>query len=172
MQRRLVDSILHRPIPTSVNEVRQILGLANFYRRSIQGYAGLMQLVSDLVRTKSFCWGDAQAKAFEWLKDALTRAPVLAHASPDKTFVVCTDASKYAIAAALEQDGHPVAYMSHRLSDAKMKWDACDQELLAFMNALCEWRVYLRGRHFILRTDHEPLRYLQSKARLTGRQYG
>ena len=31
--------------------------------------------------------------------------------------------------------------------------------------------MYPRDRSFIFRTDHEPIRYLQSKARLTGRQY-
>lgn len=39
------------------------------------------------------------------------------------------------------------------------------------MNALREWSVYVRGRHFIFRADHEPLRYLQSKAHLTGRKF-
>ena len=38
------------------------------------------------------------------------------------------------------------------------------------MIALREWRVYLSGRKFRYETDHEPLRYLQTKSRLTGRQ--
>lgn len=40
-----------------------------------------------------------------------------------------------------------------------------------FMIALREWSVYLRGRPFTFRTDHEPIRYLQTKARLSGRQH-
>lgn len=38
------------------------------------------------------------------------------------------------------------------------------------MIALREGDVYLRGRRFLFRTDHEPIRYLQTKAGLTGRQ--
>lgn len=38
------------------------------------------------------------------------------------------------------------------------------------MLALQEWSVYLRGKKFVLRTDHELIRYLQTKTKLTGRQ--
>lgn len=81
-----------------------------------------------------------------------------------------TDASKYAVGAALQQDGHPVSFMSHRPSEAENNWDTGDQELLGFIVALREWDVYLRGRKFEFHKDHEPIRYLQSKARLIGRK--
>ena len=38
------------------------------------------------------------------------------------------------------------------------------------MIALRSWSVYLRDRPFILKTDHEPIKYLQTKSKLTGRQ--
>lgn len=82
-----------------------------------------------------------------------------------------TDASKYAIRASLEQNGHPVAFLSHRLSCSETNWDTEDQELYAFMIALREWDVYLTGLRFFFKTNHEPIRYLKSKTRLTGRQY-
>lgn len=56
-------------------------------------------------------------ESFEKLKRALTEAPVLAHPSSHKTFVVSTDASQFAVGATLEQDGKPVAYLSHRLNE-------------------------------------------------------
>lgn len=171
MQGRLVDAISDLPTLSSLKEVQQFLGLANFYRRLIKEYAKLVQPISDLVRTKTFVWNESQSAAFSKMKKALTSAPVLAHPSADKPFVVSTDASKFAIGATLEQDGRPVAYLSHRLTKAEARWDTGDQELLAFMIALREWSVYLRGCKFIFRTDHEPLRYLQSKSRLSGRQY-
>lgn len=82
-----------------------------------------------------------------------------------------TDASKYAVGATLEQDGHPVALLSHRLSDVKVNWDTSDQELPAFMIALREGSTYLRGRTFALLTDHKPIRYLQTKPKLSSRQF-
>lgn len=38
------------------------------------------------------------------------------------------------------------------------------------MTALGTWAVYLRDRSCVLKTDHEPVKYLQSKIKLTGRQ--
>ena len=129
-----------------------------------------MRPVSDLVRKHCFEWNKEQADDFDALKEALTTAPVLAHPSSEKEFVVSTDASKHAIGATLEQDGKSIAYLSHRLSDAEMNWATGDQELLAFMIALRVWDIYLRGRKFTFKTDHEPIRYLLGKARLSGRQ--
>ena len=169
-QRRLVDAVRNWPTPRSVHDVQRFIGLANYYRKFILGYARILQPVSDLVRTKEFVWTKAQQDAFDAIKRALTSAPVLIHPDPNETFTVTTDASKYAVGATLSQKGHPIAYLSHRLSDTEERWDIGDQELLAFMIALREWRVYLHGRRFIFETDHEPLRYLQTKARLSGRQ--
>jgi len=145
-------------------------GLPLILRKFIRGFAKILRPVTDLLRKHTFSWGDEQQNAFDQLKTTLTTAPVLAHPSSEKEFVVSTDASKFAVGATLEQDGKPVGYLSHRLSDAETNWDTGDQELLAFMISLRHWDIYLRGRNFTFRTDHEPIRYLQSKARLSGRQ--
>lgn len=171
MQNRLVDAILEWPTPRTVKDVQSLVGLANFYHRFIGQCASIMQPITDILRNKAFTRGEAQEEAFKNIKSALTTAPVLVHPSSEKEFVVSTDASKYAVGATLQQDGHPVAFLSHRLSDAEVRWDTGDQELLAFMIALREWSTYLRGRKFTFQTDHEPIRYLQSKPRLTGRQF-
>ncbi len=54
----------------------------------------------------------------------------------------------------------------------KSDGDTGDQEMLAVIIALQHWDVYLRGSRFLLRTDHEPIRYLQSKQKLNCRQAG
>ena len=170
MSTKLVDAILDWPRPQTVRDVQSFMGLANFYRRFIRGYAHIMQPISDIVRENKFKWDELCTDAFSAIKAALTNAPVLAHPSSEFPFTVTTDASKYAVGATLEQNGHPVAYLSHRLSEQETRWDTGDQELLGLMIALREWNVYLRGRRFAYRTDHEPIRYLQTKARLSGRQ--
>lgn len=63
-----------------------------------------------------------------------------------KRFSVSTDASKYAVESTLEQERHPVAFLSHRLSDTEIRWDTGDQELSSFSLALREWNVYLKSR--------------------------
>lgn len=72
MQKRIMDAILDWPTPTSVNDVGQFIGLANFYRRYIKEYSKLLQAISDLLRNKAFKWTEPQEKAFENIKQALT----------------------------------------------------------------------------------------------------
>ena len=170
MQHDLKAGILDWPTPSTVREVQQFVGLANYYRKFFKDYAKIMRPVTDVMRGKDFYWGDSEQDSFDDIKRALKMAPVLTHPSSEKKFVVSTDASKFAVGATLEQDGRPIAYLSHRLTDTEMRWDTGDQELLAFMIALRECDVYLKRRSFTFKTDHEPIRYLQSKSKLTGRQ--
>lgn len=60
--------------------------------------------------------------SFQNLKDAFTSAPALRIPSADKTFTLITDASTYAFGATLEQEGHLVDYLWHRLTDTEMRW--------------------------------------------------
>lgn len=169
-QRRLISAIEEWPVPSSVKEVQSFLGLANFYRRFVKNYAKIARPLSDVTRQDNYKWESEQAESFEALKQAMTTAPVLAHPKSSEKFVLSTDASKYAVGASLVQNGHPVAFLSHRLTDVETRWTTGDQELLAFIIALKEWSVYLRGRNFVFYTDHEPIRYLQTKPKLNGRQ--
>ena len=41
--------------------------------------------------------------------------------------------------------------------------------LLQFLSALKRWRHYLLGAHFIVRSDHASLRWLQSQPQLSCR---
>lgn len=170
MQMDLKKAILDWPVRTTIRQVQQFIGMAKYCRKFIKGYASILRPVSDISRSKKLVWNQEQEEAFENLKRALTEAFVLAHPSSHKTFVVSPDASQFAVGATLEQDGKPVAYLSHRLNETEMRWCCGDQELLAFMIALRDWKVYLKGRRFVFKTDHEPIRYLQSKDKLLGRQ--
>ncbi len=119
MQTRHIEAIKEWPPPTSIKEVQQFLGLANYYRRFIRGYARIVQPISHLIRRHIFKWEDDQIKAFKDAREALTSAPLLRNANATAEFVLSTDSSKYAVGATLEQEGHPIEFLSHGLSDAE-----------------------------------------------------
>ena len=71
---------------------------------------------------------------------------------PDQSqpFQIETDAFKYATGAVLTQldlngDRHPVSFISKTFSLAKRNYEIYDQELLAIIRALEEWRHYIQG---------------------------
>ena len=99
-------------------------------------------------------------------------APVLAIFDPEKDTSVHADASHYAIGAALMQGGRPIAFESRKLSQAEINYPVHEKEQLVVVNALQKWRVYLRAtpKPFVIFTDHESLKYLDTKNTLSPRQ--
>jgi hypothetical protein len=107
----------------------------------------------------------------------LATAPILAIFDPEKEAVLETDASDYAIGAYLTQKGvdgreRPVAYYSRKMTGPELNYDIHDKELLAIVEALREWRVYLEGPKYPVQiyTDHKNLLYWTTTKQLNRRQ--
>lgn len=59
--------------------MRQFLGLANYYRKFVEGYSRIASPLTDLLKKdKSWKWGEKQQSVFDALKVKLTEEPVLA----------------------------------------------------------------------------------------------
>ena len=74
-----------------------------------------------------------------------------------------TDASAMGIGAVLEQGGQVVAYASRVLTPPEKSYGVIQQECLAIVYALKQFRHYLLGCHFTLQTDHAPVQWLTSQ---------
>ncbi|KAK8928925.1 hypothetical protein KSP39_PZI017761 [Platanthera zijinensis] len=97
------------------------------------------------------------------MKERLTSAPVLALPDFEKIFEVDCDASIIGIGAVLSQEGRPIAFFSEKLNEAKTRYSTYDLEFYAIVQALRHWRHYLIQREFVLNTDHEALKHLNSQ---------
>jgi hypothetical protein len=69
------------------------------------------------------------------------------------------DASDEGIGAVLMQGGHPIVFESHNLSQPERLYSIYDKEMLAIMHALTKFRKYLVGNKFVVKTDHNSLKY-------------
>ena len=58
----------------------------------------------------------------------------------------------------------------HKLSAAECNYDAINREFVAIVSRLKGWRHYLLGTHFLVRSDHASLWYLQPQPNLSCRQ--
>lgn len=81
----------------------------------------------------------------------------------DKLFEVECDASYVGIGGVLSQEGKPVAFYSEKLSNARKKWSTYELELYAVVQALQNWRHYLIQKEFVLYTDHQALKFINSQ---------
>ncbi|CCO35166.1 Retrotransposable element Tf2 155 kDa protein type 1 [Rhizoctonia solani AG-1 IB] len=111
-------------------------------------------------------WTEKEQAAFEGLKKAITEAPVLAHADPDKEYFLETDASGAALGSVLSQrqeDGrlHPIGFLSESFKGAEVNYDTHDKELLAIIRSLEHWRIYLEAtpEPVTIFTNHRNLEY-------------
>ncbi|GJW56364.1 gypsy/ty3 retroelement polyprotein [Tanacetum coccineum] len=148
------------PVPSNVKQLRGFLGLIGYFRRFIMNFASVSMPLTQLLKKGGYKWNDEAQVAFENLKDAKQKAPVLALPDFTKPFEVETDASGIGIGAVLQQNGHPIAYMCKTLSLKHQSMSTYVKEFLAFLMALEKWRGYLLDRNFIIRTDHFSLKYL------------
>jgi transposase InsO family protein len=175
MEEDKVKAIQEWPVPSSTTAVRSFLGLTGYYRRFVKGFGRIALPLTNLLQNESkFQWTESQQQAFDSLKQAISSAPVLAVADDSLTYVVTTDASGFAVGATLSQDQgkglQPIAFLSHKLDKHERNYPVHEQELLAVIIALKEWRHYLHGRKFKIITDHQSLRYLSTQPHLSSRQ--
>lgn len=63
----------------------------------------------------------------------------------------------------MSQEGHPVCFASRTLNNHERNYSATDKEFLAIIWSINYFRPYLYGRKFKIRTDHQPIKYLQAK---------
>jgi hypothetical protein len=120
-----------------------------------------------LSKDTPYLWTDAHTHAFETLKTKLTTAPVLQPYNPNTRPILITDASKFALGAALMQDSgdglKPVAFYSRKFIPAEINYTTREQELLAVRDALQVWRHYLSGMPIEIHCDHESLKYISTQ---------
>ncbi|KRX56874.1 Retrovirus-related Pol polyprotein from transposon 17.6 [Trichinella sp. T9] len=151
--------------PTCVTELRQFLGLASYYRKFVNGFANIAAPLHRLLeKGAEWDWSKACQSAFDALKYHLTSAPILAYPEFHCRFTVDVDVRGDGLGAVLSQrEGKTervVAYASRTLTKAARRYCATQKEMLSLVWALREFRPYLYGQRFLVRTDHICLRCL------------
>ncbi|KRX75077.1 Retrovirus-related Pol polyprotein from transposon [Trichinella sp. T6] len=153
--------------PTCVTELRQFLGLASYYRKFVNGFANIAAPLHRLLeKGAEWDWSKACQSAFDALKYHLTSAPILAYPEFHRRCTVDVDIRGDGLGAVLSQrEGKAervVAYASRTLTKTERRYCATRREMLGLVWALREFRPYLYGQRFLVRTDHSCLRWLRN----------
>lgn len=160
-----IKTIEKYPTPTDKDSVKRFVAFANYYRRFIRNFASLAAPLNYITRKKvPFKWDDKCENAFEQLKQCLKSPELLQYPDFAKEFTITVDASKVGCGAVLSQDfdGNdlPIYFASKSFNSAERKKPTIEQELLAIHFAIKQFRPYVYGTKFRVRSDHRPLVYL------------
>jgi len=170
-----VQAVQEWPTPVNVTEVRSYIGLCSYYRRFVKDFATVAGPLHALTgKYAKFKWSEACQEAFEELKFRLVSSPILVMPQDSGDYILDTDASDDAIGAVLSQvqDGQErvVAYASRLVTKPERNYCVTRRELLAVVYFCRQFRNYLLGRRFLVRTDHAALRWLRNMPDPVGQQ--
>ncbi|GKC88258.1 putative mitochondrial protein [Tanacetum coccineum] len=103
----------------------------SYYRRFIKGYATISQPLTMLLKKNAFQWNSQAQEAFKRLQQAMVQSLVLALPNFEEEFIIKTNASGIGLGAVLQQNKHPIAYLSKTLAPKHQSLSTYEKELLA-----------------------------------------
>eukprot|EP00804_Cyclotella_cryptica_P004887 CCRYP_004939-RA/>CCRYP_004939-RA protein AED:0.40 eAED:0.34 QI:0/0/0/1/1/1/2/0/530 len=166
-----VQAILALTTPQNVKQLRRFLGMVQYYRdnwaRRSEILAPLTNLVGECGHTKvtranktkktPWRWDDIHQQAFDTVKATIARDVTLAYPDYSQGFEIYTDSSKFQLGAVITQNNRPLAFFSRKLSQAQQKYSVTEQELLAIVETLKEFKGMLWGQQITIYIDHKNL---------------
>src|SRR6266542_1232909 len=164
---RNVEKIKNAEVPKNTTELRRFLGMAQYYRQYINGYADKAGPLYDMLKENGpAVWESPQQEAFDIIKDKLATEPIRAHPDFNKPFKLYTDVSDTGLGAVLAQDDEEgrervIAYEARRLNSAERVYPTTEKECLAVVWAIQKFKQYLgEWIPFTVFTDHAVLKTL------------
>ena len=159
-------AIVEFQMPSCQKEMQSFLGAALVFKSFVPNYSGIAAELNKMTH-KDFDWRretwkyDYEAD-FNKMKKALSES--VANHFPDYNldWVLCVDASDKAVDAVLYQERpdefgvvhEPIGFASQKFSSIASRWDAFKKEAYAAFYGVNHFAYYLRGKPFLLETDH------------------
>jgi hypothetical protein len=153
-----VEAIRLSARPQNVSELRGYLGTLNFLRRFIPNLANLTTVFGSLLKQGNrWNWSGEHEHAFMEIREVLRQPLENVQFDDDAPLILQTDASLGGIGGILLQGEDLVFAVSKNLKPEEQRYSAIERELLAVCYSVERLSKFLRGRKFIIRTDHKPL---------------
>jgi hypothetical protein len=162
-----VEAITKWHAPTNIKELRGFLGTTGYYRSFIRDYSDKAAPLTEMLKKGViYSWTPDRQKPFCTLKNALVSQPIHSYPTRKDPFILDCDASNFALGSVLSQvqDGREkvIAYCSKNLNECQRHYCTTKRELYAIKYSVQYFKPYLKGRPFLIRTDHSALVWLKN----------
>jgi hypothetical protein len=169
--------VLDFPQPTTQKEMLQFIGLANYFRDHVPNMTEMVKPLRDMIplgkyqRTGKLIWTTESSAAFKLCQQAISNCQELYFLEDTATPILQTDASDYGIGGYLYMVTNGkvrvIRFFSKALTGAQLNWSTREKECYGIYFGCKTFEDLLDNRHFILKTDHMNLTYLN--VTLTGK---
>ena len=155
-----VEAIQALAVPKTCKQLRQFIGMINFYSDMWQKHSELLSPLTALPsKNVKYDWKDEHQKHFEAIKRVIRREVLLGYPDLNAPFEMHTDAPKLQLGAVISQRGKPIAFYSRKMNSAQQNYTTTEKELLSIVETLKEFRNILLGQQITVYTDHKNLTY-------------
>jgi hypothetical protein len=144
--------------------------MCTYYRKFVKGFSQLCAPLTDLTKKGAFKWDKEAQIMMDKMKEVMSTCPALALLDFSLPFTLECDTSGKGIGVVLMQKRHPLAYESRKLRGPELLYNIYDKEMLSIMHALAKFWKYLVGARFVVKSDHNNLKYLLEQKDLNERQ--
>ena len=174
-----IQGVLDFPVPQQKQNLKQFLGLANYFRDHVRNHsnhaAPLQRHLGNYSKKrdahKPLDLDEEGLAAFNTIKEMIQNCPKLFFLDDVSPIVLYTDACTYGLGGYLAQlvkslEGHikehPIMFMSKSFSITQLKWHIPQKEAYAIFAAIHAFEHLLRDRHFIIKTDHKNITFMNN----------
>ena len=161
-------------MPKGIKSMQRFLGAALFFKSFVPNFSSLAAPLYEMLK-KPFSWDPGTwtvdyEGCFRQLKEALTRSVAIYFPNYEWVWILRVDASDVAVGAVLlqvpegkdvEPGMQPLGFLSQKFSEQASRWDPFKKEAYAIYWGVKAFSYYLRGRQFILETDHRNLVWME-----------
>ena len=162
-----VTAFKEMPAPTTPQEVRRFLGMANYLSKFLPKLSQISEPLRKLTEKEAeFQWNREEREAFAKIKELMCSDTVLAYFDDSKPITIQCDASGEGLGATLLQEGRPVASVSRSLTKSERNYAAMELECLAVVFACKRFDQYVYGRRVTVETDHRVLEIISKRSLL------
>ena len=153
-----VEAIEALTVPKTCKQLRQFIGMINFYRDMWQKRSELLAPLTALTsKNVKYDWKDEHQKFFEAIKSVIGREVLLGYPDFNAPLEIHTDASKLQLGTVIYQKGKPIAFYSIKINSAQQNYTTTEKELLSIVETLKEFHNILLGHQITVYTDNKNL---------------
>ncbi|XP_051150192.1 uncharacterized protein LOC127264732 [Andrographis paniculata] len=157
------------PEPRNIHELKSLQGKLAYIKRFISNLAARCQPFSQIMKKGvPFHWDEACKKAFQSIKDYLTKPQMLTAPIPGHPLTLYIDAQECSVGALLAQEANKrkenaLYYLSRMMTPNELNYSPVEKICLAIIFAIKKLKHYFQAHTIRLLFKANPLKYVMSK---------